>query len=105
MASVAVMVRMIFDVGTWNAPANVSTRKTTTKKSNASRVQPRKLAATACIRSDGESSESAMDGLALEGAPKGIVFSDSQRTRSFPGQGQTGGRRVIKARSPATAQS
>ena len=39
---------MIFDAGTPNCAASVSTRKTSTKKSKASSVQPRKLALTAC---------------------------------------------------------
>src|SRR5579883_262647 len=42
------MVRMILPVETCNAAARVSTRNTSTKKSKASSVQPRKLAVTAC---------------------------------------------------------
>src|ERR1700674_5059229 len=48
MARVAVMVQTIALLATWKWTASVSTRKTTTKKSKASRVQPKKLAATAC---------------------------------------------------------
>src|SRR4029077_7563689 len=54
MARVAVMVHTMAVFATWKWSARVSTRKTTTKKSNASRVQPKKLAATACHASDRE---------------------------------------------------
>src|SRR5258707_4964090 len=54
MARVAVMVHTMTLLATWKWTASVSTRKTTTKKSKASRVQPKKLAATACHASDRE---------------------------------------------------
>src|ERR1700732_1286016 len=54
MARVAVMVHTMAVFATWKWSARVSTRKTTTKKSKASRVQPKKLAATACHASDRE---------------------------------------------------
>src|SRR5450755_2561061 len=54
MARVAVMVHTMAVFVTWKCSASVSTRKTTTKKSKASRVQPRKLAATACHASERE---------------------------------------------------
>src|SRR4029077_11104697 len=54
IARVAVMVHTIALFVTWNWAASVSTRKTSTKKSNASRVQPKKLAVTACHCSDRE---------------------------------------------------
>src|ERR1700676_3209267 len=47
IASVAVSVRTMSFLGTPNCCARVSIRKTTTKKSKASRVQPRKPAITA----------------------------------------------------------
>ena len=48
MARVAVIVQMIAPFETWKWTARVSTRKTSTKKSNASSVHPKKLAITAC---------------------------------------------------------
>src|SRR5581483_1751668 len=48
VASVAVSVHTIAALVTWNCAARMSTRKTTTKKSEASSVQPRKPAVTAC---------------------------------------------------------
>src|SRR5258708_8773011 len=54
MARVAVMVQTMTLLATWKWTASVSTRKTTTKKSKASRVQPKKLAATACQASERE---------------------------------------------------
>src|SRR5450759_4312575 len=54
MARVAVMVHTMALFATWKWSASVSTRKTTTKKSKASRVQPKKLAATACLASERE---------------------------------------------------
>ena len=47
MSNVQESVATIFALETWKSAARESKRKTTTKKSNASRVQPRKLAATA----------------------------------------------------------
>src|SRR5579871_4736646 len=52
IANVAVVVRTMSFLVTPNWWASVSKRKTTTKKSNASRVQPRKPAATACRFAD-----------------------------------------------------
>src|SRR5229473_6628624 len=65
MARVAVMVHTMAFLVTWKWAASVSTRKTTTKKSNASRVQPRKLAVTACHWSDFEGGTSC-SGLEIE---------------------------------------
>src|SRR5215469_4406411 len=48
MARVAVMVQTISPLVTPNSRASESTRKTRTKKSNASIVQPRNPAVTAC---------------------------------------------------------
>ena len=45
--SVIVSVKMICFFGTWKCAERTSSRKTTTKKSNASSVQPRKPAVTA----------------------------------------------------------
>jgi hypothetical protein len=42
------MVQMMALFETWKWTASVSTRKTSTKKSKASRVQPKKLAITVC---------------------------------------------------------
>src|SRR5438093_9716756 len=47
-SSVAVRVLTMWRLGTPNCAARTSSRNTTTKKSNASRVQPRKPARTAC---------------------------------------------------------
>src|SRR5712692_10460521 len=47
MASVSTVVRTMSFLSTWNCAASGSNRKTTTKKSKASSVQPRKLAVTA----------------------------------------------------------
>src|SRR6266851_3860004 len=65
MARVAVMVHTMAFLVTWKWAASVSTRKTTTKKSNASRVQPRKLAVTACHWPDLEGGTSC-SGLEIE---------------------------------------
>src|SRR5579875_381936 len=62
MASVAVTLRTMSRLGTWKCAARVSKRKTTTKKSKASSVQPRKPAAMACQRS-----EAVVDGWARAG--------------------------------------
>src|SRR5580704_1151444 len=51
-ASVAKVVAMMAFLGTLNWWASVSYRKTMTKKSKASRVQPRKPARTACCAPD-----------------------------------------------------
>src|SRR5262249_11066059 len=51
MASVAVIVHMMSFLGTPKCAARVSTRNTNTKKSKASRVQPKKPALTAWNRS------------------------------------------------------
>src|SRR2546425_8945106 len=51
-SSVAVNVLTIWRFGTPNCAANTSSRNTTTKKSNASRVQPRNPARTACREDD-----------------------------------------------------
>src|SRR5581483_2535984 len=48
IASVAVIVKTSSDLVTPNSLASVSTRNTTTKKSNASSIQPKKPAVTAC---------------------------------------------------------
>src|SRR5450432_3010787 len=78
MARVAVMVHTMAVFVTWKCNASVSTRKTTTKKSKASRVQPRKLAVTACHASDREGgTEDA--GVELEG-----VSSFSSRVVTDP---------------------
>src|SRR5947209_11271372 len=57
MASVAVSVNTICPLLTWNCLASVSTRKTRTKKSNASSIQPRKPAVTECQGRDDWGSE------------------------------------------------
>src|ERR1041385_8926797 len=66
MARVAVMVHTMALLVTWNWAARVSTRNTSTKKSKASRVQPRKLAVTAChcpgLAGDGKASEDVFEG-------------------------------------------
>jgi hypothetical protein len=59
------MVHTMALLATWKWTASVSTRKTTTKKSKASRVQPRKLAATAC-QSPGREGDDGGAGLELE---------------------------------------
>src|SRR5207244_3952753 len=48
ISSDAVIVKMIVEGATRNCAASVSTRNTSTKKSKASSVHPRKLAVTAC---------------------------------------------------------
>ena len=65
------MVQMMALLATWKWTASVSTRKTTTKKSKASRVQPKKLAATACRAPEREG----VDGEAGVGFEKFSLFS------------------------------
>src|ERR1700730_4994862 len=81
MARVAVMVHTMALLATWKWTASVSTRKTTTKKSKASSVQPKKLAATACQASEREGGR----GDAEVDFGKVSLFSSGARTK-LPGK-------------------
>src|ERR1700690_249496 len=82
MARVAVSVQTIALLVTWKWTASVSTRNTSTKKSNASRVQPRKLAVTAChwpVRAGGGAA-----GLWLGVIPTGFSDVETMNRYSWP---------------------
>src|ERR1700730_18709018 len=64
MARVAVMVHTIALFVTLKCTARVSTKKTRTKKSNATKVQPKKLGVTVCYWSERDCTTDA--GLELE---------------------------------------
>src|ERR1700682_352662 len=59
IASVAVIVKAISGIERWKSFATVGITKTSTKKSKASSVQPRKLAVSVWTASDVESSRAA----------------------------------------------
>src|ERR1700730_13899360 len=70
IASVAVIEKAISGTERWKSLATVVITKTSTKKSKASRVQPRKLAISVWTASEVESSRTA--GIAVEGISAAI---------------------------------